>query len=84
MNTAKLDVVSDSVTDAARRLELSVAQVLFKAAENCRHGQGFSNNGEVGERWYQIWKRSGYYALPPACQEYILSVLNGEVAPAVK
>lgn len=77
------DLVSDHCTDAAKRLNLSVAQVLFKAAESCRGGHGFSNNPEVGDRWYNIWKRSGYWALPPACQEFILGVLNGEIASPI-
>lgn len=75
---SQFDVFSDHCTDAARRLGINVANLFMKAAENCRDGRGFSNNGEVGERWYSIWKRSGYVALPPACQEFVLAVNNGE------
>ncbi len=72
------DVVSDSCTDAARRLGCTMGQLFLKAAASCRKGNGFSNNGEVGERWYDVWKRSGYNSLVPACKEFILAVNNGE------
>lgn len=75
---APIDVVSDSCTDAAFKLGVTMGQLFLKAAANCRNGAGFSNNGEVGERWYTMWKQSGYNCLPPAVKDFVLAVNNGE------
>lgn len=73
------DVVHDSITDACVRMGIRKVGLLFqKAAESCRHGQGFSNNPEVGERWFTLWKQNGFHGLPPACQAFILECNEGQ------
>ena len=76
------DVVSDSVTDAAKRLELPMTRFFLVAASHARRGQGFSNNPQVAERWQGIWMRCGVASLPPACKDFVLEVLNGEFTKA--
>jgi len=75
MLTAIPDVVSDSCTDAARRLGVTMETLFLKAAE------GFTNYDEVGARWYNVWKRSGYNCLPPKAKEFILAVMDGAYHP---
>lgn len=72
------DVVSDNVTDAAKRLGCTVDHVFLRAAENCRNGRGFSNNNEVGEHLYRTWVKEGYRNLPPAIQVFILECNEGQ------
>ena len=78
MTTALCDVVQDNCTDAARKLGVDVPHLFLKAAENCRNGQGFTNNPEVGERFYRLWVKGGYRNLPPAVQEFVLECNEGQ------
>ena len=72
------DVVSDSCTDACKRLGCSIGQLFLKAASHCRNGHGFTNNPEVGEKFYRLWVKGGYPNLPPAVQEFVLGVNEGQ------
>lgn len=72
------DVISDNVTDACKRLGCSLSKLFLKAAENCRNGKGFSNNGEVAEHMYQLWVKGGYEALPHAFKEFVLECNEGQ------
>ena len=70
------DVVSDNVTDACRRVQLTPYNLFQKAATEVKEG-GFSNAFEVGERWYRLWAKKGYHALPPAVKQFILDCNEG-------
>lgn len=71
------DVVSDSVTDACRRMNFSVSNLFIYLAENMRGGKGFSNNSEVADHMYQIWCKQGYGGLSHAAKELILEINDG-------
>lgn len=71
------DVVSDHCTDACKRTGWTLSQLFLKAATTARSGQGFSNPEEVGEKWYRIWVKRGYHALPPVVQAFVLEVNEG-------
>lgn len=67
------NVVSDSATDAARRLECSNMVKFFE-----RSAEGFTNAEEVAVRWYTIWLTKGYNGLPELCKDFCLRTCNGE------
>ncbi len=70
------DVVSDPITDAARRLNVpNVEQVFFKAAVDA----GLTNPHDVAAHRYNQWKRSGYDCLPTYLKDYVLRACVGEV-----
>lgn len=68
------DVVSDSITDAARALNVqNVEQVFYKAAEDAH----FTNAHDVAAHRYNQWKRNGFNSLPPYIKDFCLRVCNG-------
>lgn len=68
------DVVSDGITDAAKRLGISVDLVFVKAAK-LAHYTDCSDHAQALKR---LWMRSGEYALPHEIRDSILRILEGE------
>lgn len=68
------DVISDSITDAAKRLGMSTDLVFVKAAKMAH----YTNCPDHAQALKRVWMRSGEWALPAEIRDAILRILEGE------
>jgi hypothetical protein len=70
------DVMSDHVTDAAKRLGCQFTETVFyRYALEVGYGQRAEDKARELDT---IWKRKGYQALPDGFKDFVLKVCNGE------
>lgn len=74
------DIVSDHVTDAARRLGLDDVHQLFLREAHERRDCDVHGAAQTA---FLLWARKGYEALPQHLKDYCLKVCGGEVYPQV-
>lgn len=70
------DVVSDTVTDAAKRMGMQYTESVFYRYA-VQVGYRGRQSEDKARELDTLWKRQGYVALPQTVKDYLLAVLEG-------